>query len=170
MSAKYLKRIHKEMEALKKQKCFVAFGKSDTEYKILARVNGPDKTAFRDKHYYIKIVVNINNYPLKAPQVTFVSKIYHPNVSGTSICLDVINEKWSPILGLETIVLSIQNLLNCPNPKDPLDSGAADDYMAKGKKKFYERNKKLDEENKTMEDTKGWITNSLGMAPELVIN
>ena len=170
MKGKYLKRIHKEVEQLKKHDNFVASGFKEKSYRIVAKIKGPDKTAFRDKYYYIRIEVDIEKYPLNAPSVTFISKIFHPNVSGPSICLDVISEKWSPILGLESIIISIQNLLNCPNPKDPLDSHAASHYMKKGKKTFYQKNAELNEENQKMENQEDWITNSLGVAPDHVLS
>jgi len=56
-------------------------------------------------------------YPNKAPQVKFVSKIFHPNVyADGKICLDILQNQWSPIYDVAAILTSIQSLLSDPNP------------------------------------------------------
>jgi len=68
-------------------------------------------------------------YPMVAPKVRFLTKIYHPNIDKLGrICLDILKDKWSPALQIRTVLLSVQALLSAPNPDDPLANDVAEHW------------------------------------------
>tara|TARA_B110000093_G_C12618375_1_gene265043 strand:- start:193 stop:531 length:339 start_codon:yes stop_codon:yes gene_type:complete len=81
---------------------------------------GPTDTPYYGGIFYMNITFP-NNYPFKPPKVSFVTKIYHPNINSSGgICLDILKENWSPALTISKVLISICSLLDDPNPDDPL--------------------------------------------------
>ena len=139
-----LKRIKSEYKKLKKSpvcNCD-AWPVDDTLLSWKANIMGPIDTPYEGGVF--KLTMNFPiDYPIKPPQVRFETKIYHPNIDDTGgICISILKSEWSPILGIEKILLSICSLLNDPNPSDPLVH-----YIAK----IYE-----DDREKFNQEAKSW--------------
>eukprot|EP00241_Pyramimonas_parkeae_P009343 CAMPEP_0114248030 /NCGR_PEP_ID=MMETSP0058-20121206/13343_1 /TAXON_ID=36894 /ORGANISM="Pyramimonas parkeae, CCMP726" /LENGTH=145 /DNA_ID=CAMNT_0001361385 /DNA_START=100 /DNA_END=534 /DNA_ORIENTATION=+ len=81
---------------------------------------GPTQSPYEGGVYKLELFLP-EEYPMAAPKVRFLTKIYHPNIDKLGrICLDILKDKWSPALQIRTVLLSIQALLSAPNPDDPL--------------------------------------------------
>jgi len=91
-------------------------------------VSGPEGSPFEGGVFRLELFLP-EEYPMSAPKVRFVTKIYHPNIDKLGrICLDILKDKWSPALQIRTVLLSIQALLSAPNPEDPLNNEVADQW------------------------------------------
>ncbi|KAF7838429.1 Ubiquitin-conjugating enzyme E2 2 [Senna tora] len=128
-----------------------------------AVIFGPDDTPWDGAFCSLEILWNLHrcqgtfkltlqfseDYPNKPPMVRFVSRMFHPNIyADGSICLDILQNQWSPIYDVAAILTSIQDwerhkidrivrldrgstflysisLLCDPNPNSPANSEAA---------------------------------------------
>ncbi|KAK4766652.1 hypothetical protein SAY87_008294 [Trapa incisa] len=90
-----------------------------------AVIFGPDDTPWDGGTFKLTLQF-IEDYPNKPPTVRFVSRMFHPNIyADGSICLDILQNQWSPIYDVAAILTSIQSLLCDPNPNSPANSEAA---------------------------------------------
>ena len=90
-----------------------------------AVIFGPDDTPWEGGTFKL-LMEFTEEYPNKPPAVRFLSHIFHPNVYGDGkICLDILQNQWSPIYDIAAILTSIQSLLSDPNPASPANSEAS---------------------------------------------
>ena len=68
----------------------------------------PHDTPFEDGTFKL-IMEFTEEYPNKPPLVRFMSKMFHPNVyADGGICLDILQNRWSPTYDVSAILTSIQ--------------------------------------------------------------
>lgn len=93
-----------------------------------AVIIGPTDTPFEDGTF--RLVMQFEEqYPNKPPGVKFVSTMFHPNVYATGeLCLDILQNRWSPTYDVAAILTSIQSLLNDPNTSSPANVEASNLY------------------------------------------
>lgn len=76
----------------------------------------PADTPFEDGSFRLTLTFT-DSYPNKPPTVRFVSRMFHPNIyNNGELCLDILQNRWSPTYDVAAILTSVQSLLNDPNP------------------------------------------------------
>ena len=90
-----------------------------------AFIEGPADTLFEGATF--SLTMNFKDeYPKKPPHVRFETPVFHPNVyTNGEICLDLLQNNWSPLYDASNVLLAIQTLLSDPNPDSPANSEAA---------------------------------------------
>ncbi|KAF8275203.1 ubiquitin-conjugating enzyme/RWD-like protein [Lactarius quietus] len=104
-----------------------AFPKSDANlFEWVGTIEGPGGTYYSEMSFKIAIHFPAN-YPYVPPVIKFESPCFHPNVDIASgaICLDILQDKWSAVYSVQTILLSLQSLLGEPNNASPLNTDAS---------------------------------------------
>jgi ubiquitin-conjugating enzyme E2 S len=92
---------------------------------IQADIEGPTGTPYEGGVFRCKLVIG-SEFPAAPPRGLFLTKIFHPNVSGTGdICVNTLKKDWSPDLGFMHILQVIRCLLIIPFPESALNEEAS---------------------------------------------
>ena len=53
-----------------------------------------------------QLTITSTDYPIRAPTVTFITKIYHPNVDAKgNICMEIFGKTWNPTMNAANSML-----------------------------------------------------------------
>ena len=107
-------------------------------------IEGPPNTIY-DGHLFEAVLNFQKDYPLTPPKMSFLTKMYHPNIfKSGDVCISILNsrpgnyfdeksalmdENWKPTLGVREIVYSVLSMLTDPNHDSPANSEASHDYV-----------------------------------------
>ncbi|ODV97209.1 hypothetical protein PACTADRAFT_48958 [Pachysolen tannophilus NRRL Y-2460] len=103
----------------------------DNMQEFYVNFHGPKETPYEGGIWKIHVELP-DQYPYKSPSIGFQNKIYHPNIdeNSGSVCLDVINQTWSPMFDIFNIFETfLPQLLSYPNAADPLNGEASSLYL-----------------------------------------
>lgn len=129
-----VKRIAKELEECRQDSQSGVLLKLNNENdltRLTGYFKGPPGTPYEGGTFMVDINIP-NEYPFKPPVMKFATKIYHPNISSVTgaICLDILKDAWTPILTLKSSLISLQSLLQSPEPNDPQDAEVAKHFLS----------------------------------------
>ena len=111
-----------------------------------AVIFGPEDSIWEGGIFTLRMKFS-DDYPSKPPSIKFLTKMFHPNIySDGSICLDILKEKWSPVYDVLSVLMSIQSLLNDPNPNSPANGEAAQ-LFSQNYQEYCSRVKKIIEQS-----------------------
>lgn len=98
---------------------------ADDIMKWTAIMFGPEDTIWEGGTFQLEVTFS-EEFPTKPPHVRFLTPMFHPNIyNNGEICLDILQNQWSPIYDIASILTSIQSLLCDPNPQSPANAEAA---------------------------------------------
>ena len=100
-------------------------------------MEGPPETPYENGFFIFEIIFP-EGYHFSPPKFIFKTKIFHPNIDNNGlVSVDILQENYSPaILSFDKTIISVQSLLDDPNPDDFLNEEAA--KLLKEDEKKYE--------------------------------
>ena len=97
--------------------------------KLYGVLEGPPDTYYENGFFQFVMIIT-KDFQTKPPKFYFKNRIFHPNVDefGLVSC-DILRNEYSPVIStFDKIILSVQSLLDDPNPDDFVNEYAAKLY------------------------------------------
>jgi ubiquitin-protein ligase len=153
MVERWNKIITKKLDKIKNDPNFkiIPINKTDnSKYLVLFKLTGGH---YKDQTHILTLDLKCDKpnespdvwFPARAPKTYFLTKMFHTNVSPNSgwICLDILNDKWSPMNNIDTLIQSIILLLDDPAPTGNHLNKEAAQLQQECQSRFNEMTKKI---------------------------
>ncbi|KAF7338420.1 Ubiquitin-conjugating enzyme E2-16 kDa [Mycena venus] len=117
-----LRRIQKELTDIHKKPIegILVETKEDNVFEWKCAIKAASDSPYKNGTFHFTLSLP-QNFPFKAPTVTFTTKIYHPGINEEgSICVP-----WKPSVSLSSVLAIIQEKVNNPSPDDPFEPDIA---------------------------------------------
>jgi ubiquitin-protein ligase len=88
-------------------------------YHWTAKITGPPESPYANRDFEFRIFLP-ETYPHIGPRITFITPIFHPNISsrGEVKLADLEPSQWSPVVTIRMLLISVQAMLSDPNLVD----------------------------------------------------
>ncbi len=132
------RRIESEYEEMKNSGEQFVVNSNKTKYVVTIHAEGLEEVGeeIRRRELHKVEIELLRGFPYPGGiKVKWITPIFHPNIRGIdgAVCIRLLNQ-WSPMQGVLSVVEGAKQLLEHPNPHDPLDLKAADYFLRKMEK------------------------------------
>ncbi|WCJ33198.1 Ubiquitin-conjugating enzyme family protein [Euphorbia peplus] len=94
--------------------CSYGATQEDDIFRWQGIIIGPSGSPYEGGIFFLSIQFP-QDYPYKPPKIKFLTKVFHPNISEDgNVHIDILDEQWTPSLGIEKLLLSICSILSQP--------------------------------------------------------
>ncbi|EMD34458.1 hypothetical protein CERSUDRAFT_117314 [Gelatoporia subvermispora B] len=118
-----VRRIQKELSELKTRPIdgLSVEPQDDNLYEWKCAIKAASDSPYKGGTFHFSLSLP-QDFPFKAPSVTFTTKIYHPGIDEEGhICVPVLRDQWKPSVTLSSVLAIIQEKVNNPSPDDPFE-------------------------------------------------
>ena len=124
------KRLLKELADLTKSPCpgWTVSTVDDDIYHWTGTVAGPAGTPYEGGSFKVDLKLPVE-YPMKAPEVKFLTKIYHPNFDKEGRCCLQLLKDWAPSVTMSKVLLQISDLMAKPNAASAVEGDIGLQFM-----------------------------------------
>lgn len=131
--AKASNRLKNEFNSLSTDPVYnstVLLENEDDLFAWIVVMQGPEGTPYEGGIFKLHFKFP-DNYPFKAPDVKFITSVYHPNIKLDSgeICQDVFASSWAPTQKVSDILEKILSMLREPATSTPLETDICNEFI-----------------------------------------